>query len=117
MFVWTMKNIKILYYDRVDVSEGIDVNKTSESKECDICHYRYFFDKGFSFQPHTCNRWHDLLMSRKLSDTAILNIKGTDYHGIISDRISKSEAVRLNAKCRFDQRKWNVIKQNIYYHI
>ena len=29
----------MLYYDRIDVSEGIDVNKTSASKECDICHY------------------------------------------------------------------------------
>ena len=29
----------MLYYDKMDVSEGIDVNKTSESKECDICHY------------------------------------------------------------------------------
>ena len=34
-------NIKMLYYDRTDVSEGIYVNKTSESKECDICHYWY----------------------------------------------------------------------------
>ena len=33
----------MLYYDKMDVSEGIDVNKTSESKECDICHYWYFF--------------------------------------------------------------------------
>ena len=32
----------MLYYDRIDVSEGIDVNKTSKSKECDICHYCYF---------------------------------------------------------------------------
>ena len=30
----------MLYYDRIDVPEGIDFNKTSESKECDICHYR-----------------------------------------------------------------------------
>ena len=28
------KLYKKLYYDRVDVSEGIDVNKTSVSKEC-----------------------------------------------------------------------------------
>ena len=34
-----MKNIKMLYSDRTDVSEGIDVNKTSESKESNICHY------------------------------------------------------------------------------
>ena len=29
----------MLYFDRIDVSEGIDVNKISESKECNICHY------------------------------------------------------------------------------
>ena len=35
----------MLYYDRTDVSEGVDVNKTSASKECIICHYWYFFTK------------------------------------------------------------------------
>ena len=35
----------MLYYERIDISEIIDVNKTSESKECDICHYRYFLIK------------------------------------------------------------------------
>ena len=54
--------IKILYYDGIDVSEGIDVNKTSESKERDICHYIYFLDKGFKFQPNVCNGFLDLLM-------------------------------------------------------
>ena len=34
-----MKNIKMLYYDRTAFSEGTDVNKTSESKECYICHW------------------------------------------------------------------------------
>ena len=29
----------MLYYDRIDVSEGTDVNKTSESKGSNICHY------------------------------------------------------------------------------
>ena len=33
-----MKNIKMLYYDRIDISEGIHDNKKSESKEWDICH-------------------------------------------------------------------------------
>ena len=32
----------MLYFDRIDVSEGTDVNKTGESKECNICHYWYF---------------------------------------------------------------------------
>ena len=35
----------MLHFDRIDVSEGIDVNKTSASKECDICHYLFFFFK------------------------------------------------------------------------
>ena len=29
----------MLYYNRIDVSQGIDINKTNPSKECDICHY------------------------------------------------------------------------------
>ena len=34
----------MLYYDRTDVSEEIDINKTSASKECEICHYWYFLN-------------------------------------------------------------------------
>ena len=30
---------KMLEYDRIDILEGIDINKTSTSKECDICFY------------------------------------------------------------------------------
>ena len=56
-----MNNVKILHYDTFDVSEGIDSNKTIASKECDICHYLYFLNKGFKFQPYICNRCNDLL--------------------------------------------------------
>ena len=85
----------MLYYGRIDVSKGIDVNKTSASKECDICHYWYFLNYSFKFQPNVCNRCHDLLMmSVNLSDIAILNIKGSDYRCIIS-LISKNEAINL----------------------
>ena len=31
----------MLEYEQIDISEGIDVNKTNLSKECDICHYWY----------------------------------------------------------------------------
>ena len=90
-----MNNIKLLYYDRIDVSERIDVNKTSESKECDTCHYWYFLNKAFKFQPNVCNGCHDLLMmSMNYSDIAILNMKGAGYCCIISS-INKSEAINL----------------------
>ena len=83
------------YYDRIGVFEGINVNKTSASKECDICHYWYLFSYSFRFQPNVCNRCHDLLMmSVNLSDTAIFNIKHSNYCCIIS-LIGKNEAINL----------------------
>ena len=81
-----MNKIKMIYFDR------IGVNKTSASKECDICHYWYFLNYSFKFQPNVCNRCHDLLISMNLSNIAILNIKGSDYYCIIS-LISRNEAI------------------------
>ena len=61
----SIENIKMLYYYRIGVSEGIDVNKTRASKECDVSHFWYFLNCSFN----------DLLMmSVNLSDFAILNI-------------------------------------------
>ena len=75
----------MIYYERIVVSEDIDVNKSSKSKECDIYHYWVFLNKGFKFQRYVCNRSHDLLMmSMNHSDIAILNIKSADYRCIIS---------------------------------
>ena len=63
----------MLYFDRTDVSEEIYANKTSASKECHICHYWYFLNYSFKFQPSACNGCYDLLiMSMNLSDIAIL---------------------------------------------
>ena len=94
----------MLYFDRIDVSEGIDVNKTSASKECDICHYWYFLNYSFKFQKYVCDRFHDLLMlSMNLSDVAILNIKSSDYHCIIS-LISKNEAINLMDNAHLTER-------------
>ena len=85
----------MFYYDRIDISEGIDVNKTGASQECDICHYWYFLNYSLKFQPNVCNRCHDLLMmSVNLSEIAILKIKSSDYRCIIS-LISKNEAIKL----------------------
>ena len=39
----------MIYYDRVDIFEGIDVNKTSSPKECDVCYYWYFLTYSFKF--------------------------------------------------------------------
>ena len=85
----------MLNFDRSDVSEGIYVNKTSASKECDICHYWPFLNFSFKFQQNVCSSCHYLLMmSINLRDIAVLNIKDSHYHCIIS-LISKNEAIKL----------------------
>ena len=40
----------MLCFDRIDVSEDININKTVSSKECIICNYWYFLDKGNFFR-------------------------------------------------------------------
>ena len=69
----------MLCFDRIDISKGTNVNKTSASKEFNIWQYWYFLNYSFNFQPNIYDRSHDLLiMSVNLSDIAILNIKGSD---------------------------------------
>ena len=104
----------MLYFDRIDVSEGIDVNKTSASKECDICHYWYFLNYSFKFQPNVCNRCHDLLMmSMNLSDIAILSIKGSEFR-----LISKNKAIKLMQNADLAGKKWDIIKhKNLLSHL
>ena len=88
----------MLYYDRVDVSERNDINKTSaecDEWECDVCHYRQFSDKRFKIELHVHNGWYDvLIMSMNLSNIATLNIQDFDYHYIINGN-SKNEAINL----------------------
>ena len=107
----------MLCFDRIDVSEGVHVNKTSKSKGCDICHYRYFLNKCFKFQPNVCNRCHDLLMmSMNLSDIAVLIIKSSDYCWII-DRINKSETINLMQNTFLTEKIRTLKSIRIYYHI
>ena len=42
----------MLYFDRTDASERININKASTSKDFDICHYWYIINKDFKFQPN-----------------------------------------------------------------
>ena len=84
----------MLYYDRIYISEGIDLAKSNNCKECMICHY-FFFNHGFEFQYSVCNVCHALSMfCLNISDIAIITVKNVDYHCIIH-KISKSEGIRL----------------------
>ena len=70
----------MLEYDRIDISKGIDVNKTSAWKECDICHYWYYKDIGFKCEPYLCNGCHDLMQKAiNFNDVAIAYVKESAY--------------------------------------
>ena len=46
----------MLEYDRIDISEGIDIKKCKEtSRECSLCKFYYFLDKNFNYGPYLCN--------------------------------------------------------------
>ena len=85
----------MLEYDRIDISEGTDTNKTSASKECNICHYWYFLDKNFNFEPYLCNGYYNLIQkAMSFKNVAIVSIKRNAYR-IHFYYISKNDAITL----------------------
>ena len=46
----------MLEYDKIDINEGIDVNKNKlVSKESITCNYWYFINTNFNYQRYVCN--------------------------------------------------------------
>ena len=84
----------MLEYDRIDISEEIDINKTNASNECDICYYWYFLDKDFKYELYLCNGCHDLIQkAMNFNDVAIVSVKR-------SDAIDIMKSSNLNEKSR-----------------
>ena len=81
----------MLEYGRIGISKGVYVNKTTLSKECDICHYCYFKDIGFKYEPYLCNGCHDL-MQKAMSFNNI--VKGNAYR-IHFWYMSKDDAINI----------------------
>ena len=89
------ERIKILEYNRIDISEGIDVNKTSLSKEYDTCHYWYFKDIGFKYEKYLCNGCHNLVQkAMSFNNTAIVYVKRNAYR-IYFWYMSKDDAINI----------------------
>ena len=70
----------MLEYEKIDISEGIDVNKTNLSKEYDICDYWFFKDIGFKYEKYLCNGFHNLMQkAMSFNNVAIVYVKGNVY--------------------------------------
>ena len=86
---------KMLEYNRTDISERIDVNKKSASKECDICHYWYFKDIGLKYEQYLCNGCHDLMQKAvSFNNVDIVYVKGSAYR-INFWYMNKDDAIKI----------------------
>ena len=82
MSVWI---IRMLEYDRIDISEGIDVGKTDRSKECMFRHYWYFLNKNLKYRPYLCDGCYDILQrSTDLKNITIVHVKKKCMQGLFS---------------------------------
>ena len=83
----------MLEYNRIDISEGIDVNKTNLSNDCDICHYWYLrilvLNMNLIFIM-------DVIMQKAMSfnNIAIVYVNGSAYR-IHFWYMSKDDAVNI----------------------
>ena len=85
----------MLEYDRIDFSEGIDVNKSNKSKECMLCHYWNFLDKNFSYGPYLSDGCYNIMQkSNNSKNIAIIHVKKSAYR-IYFLYMSKREAKKL----------------------
>ena len=97
----------MLKYEKFDVSEGIDVNKTSASKESELCHYWFFNDVEFKFDEHICNRCHDLLtMVYSLKNIAIWSAKWTTCRYLMMATSENEALKKLNNSVTY---AWGVL--------
>ena len=98
-------NYKMLVYEKIDISDGIDVDMSDKSKECMLCHYWYFLDKNFSYGPYLCDGCYNMMQKcNKLKNIAIVHIKESVYR-ICFLFMSKREARKLMANSNVIDKK------------
>ena len=83
----------MLEYDRIDISEGIDINKCAEtSRECSLCKFYYFLDKN---GPYLCDGCNDMSMKAvSMQNLTIINHNG-NYYLVIFAFMTKKDAYNL----------------------
>ena len=92
----------MLVYEQIDVSKGVDINK---SKECMFCHYLYYLDKDFTYGPYVCDGCYNIMQKPiDLKNIAILHIKKSAYRIIFSD-MTKREVKELMANSNLTDKK------------
>ena len=95
----------MLECERIDISDGIDVNISDKSKECMLCHYWYFLDKNFSYGPYLCDGCYNIVQKcNKLKNIAIAHVKKSAYR-IYFEYMSEREAKKLMSNSNLIDKK------------
>ena len=104
-------------YERIDISDGIDVDMSDKSKECMLCHYWYFLDKNFSYGPYLCNGCYSIMQKcNEFKNIAIVHVKKSAYR-ICFLYMSKPEAKKLMTNSNLTDKKLMICKKFIYLFI
>ena len=86
----------MLENDRIDISEGIDVNKNKNiSRECSLCKFYYFLDKSFKYGPYLCDGYYDMSMIANSMQNLVIVYHGENAYRIIFVFMSKRDAFNL----------------------
>ena len=103
-----MAFIKLLVYERINISDGIDVNKSDESKEYMLCPYWYFLCKSFSYGPYLCDGCYNMMQKcNKLKNIDIIHINESVYR-ICFLFMSKREAKKLMTNSNYSKQARNL---------
>ena len=85
----------MLKYDKIGITEGIDVDKNNKSRECKFCHYWYYLNTNFSYGPFACDGCYNIVQkSTDFKNIAIVHVKKSACRIYFKD-ISKHKAKKL----------------------
>ena len=100
----------MLEYDRIDISEGIDIKKYKEtSRECNLCKFYYFLDENFNYGSYLCDGcYYRSLKATSMKNLTITNHNGNHYR-VNFAFISKKDAFNLIKNAVIIDKKRNII--------
>ena len=85
----------MLEYDRIDISEGIDIDKCEETCSlCSLCKFYYFLDKYFICRPCLCDGCYMSMKAVSMQNLTVINHNG-NYYRIIFTFMTKKDAHNL----------------------
>ena len=89
----------MLEYGKINISEGIDINKCKETcRECSLCKFYYFLDKNFKYGLYLCDGCYDMSMKAVSMQNLTINNHNGHYYCVIFAFMSKKDASNLIKK-------------------